>query len=162
MVMWRSKPALEPRDMAAVGTARPRGCQRAGPHRYRNGPPPERFRVTGGAQALEDSQLAHRHAPSPPLRMPELRGTHRPRASPLESVRSRAWSRYGLRGGGRDGGCRVVTCRLRRTIREPPRRCLAERAPVNRLHPLHTVAKGRSAQQYVVQFHLNLLSATII
>ncbi|XP_040557887.1 uncharacterized protein LOC112532558 isoform X2 [Gallus gallus] len=93
MVMWRSKPALEPRDMAAVGTARPRGCQRAGPHRYRNGPPPERFRVTGGAQALEDSQLAHRHAPSPPLRMPELRGTHRPRASPLESVRSRAWSR---------------------------------------------------------------------
>lgn len=35
-------------------------------------------------------------------------------------------------------------------------------APVNRLHPLHTVAKGRSAQQCVVQFHLNLLSATII
>lgn len=88
----------------------------------------------GGAQAPKASQLPHRHAPSPPLRMPELRGAPRPRASPPESVRSRA---VGLGRGGAEGR-RVVTRRLRRTIREPPIRCLAERggeAAVPREHP---------------------------
>lgn len=94
--------------MAAVGTARPRGCQRAGPHRYRNGPPPERFRVTGGAQALEDSQLAHRHAPSPPLRMPELRGT--PSASRLSSGERAQYGLVTVRAEGRRAG-RGLSCR---------------------------------------------------